>query len=66
MEGEQKKVIKGPCCVCKETRLTRDECIREKGEEECQAEIEKQVECLASFGFRSEKKQTVNPDLANK
>ncbi len=49
MEGEKK--IKGPCCVCKDTKRLRDECIFMKSEELCLPQIEKHKECLRSFGF---------------
>lgn len=48
-EGEKLK----PCCVCKETRELRDNCIRFNNELECTKEINKHVECLKSFGFNA-------------
>ena len=44
---------KGPCCVCKDTKKTRDECIVMRSEEECQSEIMSHKECLRSHGFDS-------------
>ena len=43
---------KGPCCVCKETKNLRDECIRFKSEEECIKEFENHKKCLIEQGFK--------------
>jgi cytochrome c oxidase assembly protein subunit 17 len=48
-EGEKLK----PCCVCKETRELRDNCIRFNNETECVKEINKHIECLKSYGFNA-------------
>ncbi|KAF7629218.1 Cytochrome c oxidase copper chaperone [Meloidogyne graminicola] len=45
-----KKVLR-PCCVCKETRMGRDECIILNGEEKCGALIEAHKKCLREYGF---------------
>lgn len=42
---------KGICCVCKETKAARDECILLNGEERCQQFIEAHNQCLRSEGF---------------
>jgi len=47
----EKKPLR-PCCACPETRKIRDECIRNKSEEECLEFIEKHNECLRSLGFK--------------
>jgi cytochrome c oxidase assembly protein subunit 17 len=39
------------CCVCKDTKKVRDECMLLKGEEQCGPEIEKHKVCLRSEGF---------------
>ena len=44
--------IKGPCCVCKETKKIRDECIMFKSEQECLKEIENHKKCLMEYGFK--------------
>lgn len=41
----------GPCCVCKETKKLRDDCIFEKEPSECTEFIYKHNECLKSHGF---------------
>ena len=41
-----------PCCACPDTRNLRDECIRNKSEEECLEFINKHNECLRSQGFK--------------
>lgn len=53
-QSEEKKEIKKPlrpCCACPETRNLRDECLREKGEDECKDFIERHNDCLKSLGF---------------
>ena len=57
MDTGTPKVIKGPCCVCKDTRAERDECIRFFPEEECTEKIEKHFKCLKSFGFEGDAKK---------
>ena len=34
--NKEKKKIKGPCCVCKETKTLRDQCILNYDESKCQ------------------------------
>lgn len=41
----------GPCCVCKETKSVRDQCLFDKDEEQCKVEIQNHNTCLASFGY---------------
>ncbi|BFZ64530.1 telomere binding protein [Saitoella coloradoensis] len=43
-----------PCCVCKEEKQRRDECMlfSEKGEEDCKPVIEQYKTCMAGFGFK--------------
>lgn len=41
-----------PCCACPDTRNLRDDCIRNKSEEECLDLIEKHNVCLRSLGFK--------------
>lgn len=41
-----------PCCACPETRRPRDECIVEKGEENCQDFIKAHRECMAKYGYK--------------
>ncbi|XP_075887016.1 cytochrome c oxidase copper chaperone [Nelusetta ayraudi] len=48
---EQKKPLK-PCCACPETKKVRDECIIEKGEENCTALIDAHKDCMRSLGFK--------------
>lgn len=48
---ENKKPLR-PCCACPETRNVRDECIRNKSEEDCLEFIEKHNECLRKLGFK--------------
>eukprot|EP00794_Sanderia_malayensis_P000396 gene396-1030_t len=49
-EEEAPKKLKA-CCACPETKKARDECIMEKGEENCQDLIEAHKECMRSEGF---------------
>ncbi|CDR96235.1 cytochrome c oxidase copper chaperone (COX17), putative [Babesia bigemina] len=39
------------CCVCKETKAARDECIAQKGEDQCRHLIELHNQCLRNEGF---------------
>ncbi|KAK1936833.1 putative cytochrome c oxidase copper chaperone (COX17) [Babesia divergens] len=39
------------CCVCKETKAARDECIAQKGEEQCLHLIDLHNQCLRKEGF---------------
>jgi len=40
-----------PCCACPETKKIRDECVIEKGEENCSDEIEAHKKCMRDMGF---------------
>lgn len=48
-EAPKKKL--GPCCVCKETKKLRDDCLFEKQESDCQEFIYKHNDCLKEHGF---------------
>ena len=50
-ESEEKKKLK-PCCACPETKKPRDECIMEKGEENCGDLIEAHKKCMRDLGFK--------------
>ncbi|XP_030371248.1 cytochrome c oxidase copper chaperone-like [Scaptodrosophila lebanonensis] len=39
------------CCACPETKRARDQCIVERGEENCSALIEAHKICMRSAGF---------------
>lgn len=39
------------CCVCKDTKSIRDDCIVRNGEERCQDFISAHNQCLRSEGF---------------
>ncbi|VDI17522.1 cytochrome c oxidase copper chaperone-like [Mytilus galloprovincialis] len=41
-----------PCCACPETKKARDECVIEKGEENCKSLIEAHKECMRKLGFK--------------
>ncbi|KAI5796645.1 cysteine alpha-hairpin motif superfamily [Geopyxis carbonaria] len=43
-----------PCCVCKEEKALRDECLlfSEVGEEKCLDKIAAYKKCMAGFGFK--------------
>jgi len=49
--GSDGKKLK-PCCACPETRRPRDECIAEKGEENCGDLIEAHKSCMRALGFK--------------
>lgn len=52
-EGEaagEKKPGKA-CCACPETKQARDQCIMEKGEENCGDLIEAHKKCMRDMGF---------------
>uniref|UniRef100_A0A0R3X6R9 Ala_racemase_N domain-containing protein n=1 Tax=Hydatigena taeniaeformis TaxID=6205 RepID=A0A0R3X6R9_HYDTA len=49
--GPDGKPLK-PCCACPDTRKARDECIVQRGEENCKDLIEAHLACLRSLGFR--------------
>lgn len=40
-----------PCCVCKETRKARDECLFSNSEEDCKKLIEAHIQCMKREGF---------------
>ncbi len=48
-EIQEKKLR--PCCACPETRKIRDQCIFERGEEDCLKFIEDHKMCLKEKGF---------------
>nr|VZI48596.1 unnamed protein product [Spirometra erinaceieuropaei] len=48
--GEDGKPLK-PCCACPETRLARDNCILQHGEEHCKDLIDAHTACLRALGF---------------
>lgn len=49
--GPDGKKLK-PCCACPETKRPRDECIMEKGEENCGELIEAHKACMRALGFK--------------
>lgn len=49
-DGEQKPKLK-PCCACPETKVPRDKCIMEYGQENCKDLIEAHRECMRKAGF---------------
>jgi len=49
--GPDGKKLK-PCCACPETKQVRDECIMEKGEENCGDLIEAHKACMRALGFK--------------
>jgi cytochrome c oxidase assembly protein subunit 17 len=49
-EDKEKKLK--PCCACPETRKKRDECIFEKGQENCSDYIDLHNKCLRDLGFQ--------------
>jgi len=49
--GPDGKKLK-PCCACPETRKPRDECIVEKGEENCRDLIDAHLSCMRALGFK--------------
>ena len=49
IETDKKKLR--PCCACPLTKKIRDECIFEKGEDNCFDEIKKHNICLKDLGF---------------
>jgi len=50
-KSEEKPKLK-PCCACPETKRPRDECIIERGEENCRELIEAHKQCMRSLGFK--------------
>uniref|UniRef100_T2MDZ7 Cytochrome c oxidase copper chaperone n=1 Tax=Hydra vulgaris TaxID=6087 RepID=T2MDZ7_HYDVU len=51
LKVEESKNLK-PCCACPETKIPRDKCIMEKGEENCEDLIEAHKQCMRSLGFK--------------
>lgn len=49
--GDKKPKLR-PCCACPETKKLRDECIIERGEENCGDLIEKHKQCMRDLGFK--------------
>ncbi|RUS32221.1 hypothetical protein BC938DRAFT_475997 [Jimgerdemannia flammicorona] len=49
--GKDGKPLK-PCCACPETKKPRDQCILERGEENCGDLIEAHKQCMRSLGFK--------------
>ncbi|VDN35374.1 unnamed protein product [Dibothriocephalus latus] len=49
--GKDGKPLK-PCCACPETRLARDNCIIQHGEEHCKDFIDAHTACLRALGFK--------------
>jgi len=49
--GPDGKKLK-PCCACPETKVPRDACIMEKGEENCGDLIEAHKTCMRNLGFK--------------
>ncbi|XP_034668383.1 cytochrome c oxidase copper chaperone [Drosophila subobscura] len=39
------------CCACPETKRARDQCMVERGEENCTALIEAHKQCMRDAGF---------------
>jgi len=50
VQTDEKKKLK-PCCACPETKVPRDACIIENGEENCQELIQAHKECMRKMGF---------------
>jgi len=42
------------CCACPDTKKTRDQCVVERGQENCTSFIEAHKECLRQVGFHVE------------
>jgi cytochrome c oxidase assembly protein subunit 17 len=51
-QAEDKPKELRPCCACPETRKKRDECIFNKGEENCKENIDLHNKCLKDLGFK--------------
>ncbi|KAI9876800.1 MAG: hypothetical protein M1830_005674 [Pleopsidium flavum] len=45
-----------PCCVCKDEKAARDECMlfsnTDNPQQECQSMVDKYRSCMAGFGFK--------------
>ncbi|EDW37686.1 GL15625 [Drosophila persimilis] len=39
------------CCACPETKRARDQCMVERGEENCTEQIEAHKKCMRNAGF---------------
>ncbi|XP_076262390.1 cytochrome c oxidase copper chaperone COX17 [Rhynchophorus ferrugineus] len=48
--ADEPKKLK-PCCACPETKKVRDQCIIERGEENCGDLIEAHKKCMRDLGF---------------
>lgn len=48
--GADGKPLK-PCCVCLDTKGKRDECVINRGEENCGDVIEAHKQCMRDLGF---------------
>ena len=51
LDKETGEVLR-PCCVCPDTKMERDECIMEKGQQECVNLIEAHKNCMRDLGFK--------------
>lgn len=50
-DAQKEKPKLKPCCACPETKKPRDQCIIERGEENCGALIEAHKKCMRDLGF---------------
>ncbi|KZF23730.1 cytochrome c oxidase copper chaperone protein [Xylona heveae TC161] len=45
-----------PCCVCKDEKASRDECMlfskSDNAEKDCQSLVDKYRSCMAGYGFK--------------
>ncbi|QDS68460.1 hypothetical protein FKW77_010827 [Venturia effusa] len=50
-------ILLQPCCVCKDEKTARDECMlfsrSENPQEECQSMVERYKLCMRGFGFET-------------
>ncbi|EAN30678.1 Cytochrome C oxidase copper chaperone (COX17) family protein [Theileria parva strain Muguga] len=53
-QNQTSKSGKHICCVCKETKQARDDCIAQNGQEQCKKFIEAHNKCLKDEGFTVE------------
>ncbi|TID16835.1 ATP-dependent RNA helicase ROK1 [Venturia nashicola] len=55
-KGDAAAAVK-PCCVCKDEKSARDECMlfsrSDNPQEECQSMVEKYKVCMRGFGFET-------------
>lgn len=49
--GKDGKPLK-PCCACPETKRARDDCVFQKGEENCKELIQAHITCMRDLGFK--------------